>query len=187
MTEPEEKKEAVKDNQGNWWYQDRTTASWHVWIGQEWKRMPGAAPRIAPEGRATEGRESPISWSSQLTAITGCLIAIIVVGAISLVAYNFFSAYHLNPGQGDSNLILKYVGGGLLVTLLGFLMLNRGFRNILMKPSVDDEWSQESRKPNFGEILNGLGQLFFGILFLMVGLGLMTVGFYQEVLPWLGL
>ena len=90
-------------------------------------------------------------------------------------------------GQGDLNQVLIMGGGGLLVTLLGLLLFNGGFRAILTRRAiVEDEWGRRSEKRGCSAILNGLGQLFFGLLCLTGGLGLMTLAFYQEVLPWLG-
>ena len=102
----EGKDPAAKDQRGNWWYQDPTTASWYIWNGQFWERMPGAAPRIAPRQNAPKSKKRA-PWPCLLTAFIGGLIAFIVVSVISLVAYQFFPGYHINPGQGDLVQIVK--------------------------------------------------------------------------------
>ena len=91
---------AVKDLRGNWWYQDSMTASWYIWNGQSWQWMPGAAPRIAPRQSETAPKKQP-PWSCLLTAFISGLIALIVVVGITLVAYQFFPGYFINPGNGD--------------------------------------------------------------------------------------
>ena len=88
---------AVKDLKGNWWYQDPATASWYIWTGKNWKRIPGASPRIVPQ-RREPAPQKRLSGSCMLTLITSGLVAMIVVGAISLVAYNFIPPYHINLG-----------------------------------------------------------------------------------------
>lgn len=181
------KEKAVKDLQGNWWYQDPMTASWYIWNGQDWQWMPGAAPRIASRQSEPASKKRP-PWSCLLTALIGGLIALIVVGGITLVAYKFFPVYYISPGQGDMVQIVKLGGGGLLVSLLGLYMLYAGFGNLITPGMVaEDEKSRGSKKLGCGTILNGLGQLLFGLLFLSAGLSMITVAFYQEVLPWLGL
>jgi hypothetical protein len=79
-------------------------------------------------------------------------------------------------------------GGGLLVSILGLLLLNSGIKAIRTGRSiVEDEYGRRREKRGCGAVLNGLGQLTFGALLLIGGLGWITLVFYQEVLPWLGL
>lgn len=186
MSEFAGKEDAVQDLQGNWWYQDPMTASWYIWNGQAWQWVPAAAPRVAPRHRvSTPKKRAP--WSCLLTSFTGVLLVLIIVGGITLVAFNFFPAYHINPGQGDIAQIVKLGGGGLLVTLLGVFMVNGGFHTVLTShKKVEGEWGEEREKRGCGTILNGLGQLFFGLLFLAVGLALIAVALFQEILPWFG-
>ena len=65
------------------------------------------------------------------TAFTASLLVLIIISGISLVALNFFPAYHINPGKGDIVQIGKLGGGGLLVTILGLFMLYVGFRTFI--------------------------------------------------------
>jgi len=181
------KEQAVKDFQGNWWYQDPMTASWYIWNGKDWQKIPGAAPRIEPQQSESASKKNT-PWSCLLTASAGGLIALIIVGGITLVAYQFFPVYHINPGKGDSIQIIKLGGGGLLATILGLFMLYAGFGNLVTPKLVSEgEKSRSSKKRGCGTILNGIGQLLFGLLFLTAGLSMITVTFYQELLPWLGL
>lgn len=192
MSGYEGQEEAVKDLEGNWWHQDPTTASWYIWNGQAWKLIPGAAPRIAPQPTVPKPestkQKSNVLGSCLLTASTGVLIALIVIGGIAMVAYNFFPDYYITPEKGDINQILKLGGGGLFLAIFGLFMLNRGFRTILARGIVDqDDWGEPKDRPGCLAILNSLGQFFFGVLFLAGGLGLLTVVFFQEILPWFGL
>ena len=57
---------------------------------------------------------------------------------------------------------------------------------ITRRAVVEDEWGRQREKRGCGAILNGLGSLFFGILLFAAGLGMMTMTFYQEVLPYFG-
>jgi len=103
------------------------------------------------------------------------------------VGLNFFPDYQIEMGQGDLTQILTMGGGGLLVTILGFLLLNGGFKAIITRQAiVEDELGRQREKRGCGAILTGLGQLFFGVVCLVGGLGLMTLAFYQEILPWMG-
>lgn len=181
------KENAVKDLQGNWWYQDPITASWYIWNGQDWQRIPGAAPRIAPHPSEAAFNARP-SWSCLLTALTSSLIALIVFGGITLVAYQFIPGYYINPGSGDIFQILKLGGAGIFGIILGQFMFHAGFANLTPGDHVaQKERARGLKKLGCGKILNGLGQLFFGLLFFSAGLGLIAVVFFQEVLPWLGL
>lgn len=130
---------------------------------------------------------TPIWGSCLLSLFISGVIGLIVVGGISLVAFNFIPGYQIQLGQGNFTQILKMGGGGLLVTMLGFLLLYGGFKTIITRRAiVEDEWGQQREKRGCGAILNGLGRLFFGVICLVGGLGLVTLVLYQEIIPWLG-
>lgn len=179
--------QAVQDQQGNWWYQDSENGRWYFWNGQAWLPTPGttsnlAAPQRVPVNKTSRGWESCL-----LSLLLSGGIALAVVGGVSLVAFNFLPAYQITVGQGDMSQILKVGGGGLLATLLGFLFFNSGLRAILTRRAfTEDDWGHRTEKRGCSTIFNGLGQLFFGLLCLIGGLGMMTLTFYQEVLPLLG-
>ena len=180
------KENAIEDMQGNWWYQDPMTASWPIWNGQDWQRIPGASPRIAPHQSKTATKLNP-PWPCLLTAVSGGLIALIVLGGITLVVYQFLPGYYINPGSGDIVQILKLGGIGVFGVILGIIMIYAGFANLISRNRVPQgEKVQGTRKLGCGTVLNGLGQLCFGLLFFTAGLGLIAVVFYQEMLPWLG-
>ena len=122
-----------------------------------------------------------------ITFFISGLVALVVIGGISLVAFQFFPAYQLQIGQGDLTEILKMGGGGALVSVLGLLMLHGGLKAIITRRTiVEDDWGRKREKRGCSAVINGLGRLFFGILLLVGGLGMMTLTLYQEVLPWLG-
>jgi hypothetical protein len=181
--------QALQDQGGNWWYQDPATAAWYIWNGQAWHLVPAAAPRIISSHPAPRLVSKPRRWGSCLLALlAAALVALVVVGGISLLAYNFFPAYHIDPGQGELTEILKMGGGGLLLTVFGVFMLNGGFRTLLTgRAVVEDDWGRHTEKRGCSALLNGLGQLFFGLFFLAAGLALLTLALYQEILPWLGI
>jgi hypothetical protein len=183
MSEFEGKKNAVKDLGGNWWYQDPMTASWYIWTGKGWQWMPGAVPRIAPRPKLEP--KQPISWTALFTLFTIVFCTLIAVGGITLVAYNFFPAYHIIPGEGDVTQIGKLGGGGFLAIIVGTWMIHAGFKSFFNKGRADRK--HVDIRPGCGEILNGIGRLFFGLLFFIAGLVVVSVVFYQEVLPWLNI
>jgi hypothetical protein len=170
---------AVQDRQGNWWSQDPQTGAWYFWNGRTWQPTPGGAARAAPLRRS--------GTSCLFASLASGLVALIVVGGISLVAFNFFPTYQITRGPGDLTQILKMGGGGLLVTILGLLLLNGGFKSILTQRAMAiDERGRRREKRGCGAILSGLTQLFFGLILLAGGLGWLALVFYQELLPWLG-
>jgi len=102
------------------------------------------------------------------------------------VVFNFFPSIQIELGAGDLTQTLTMGGGGLLATILGLLLLNSGFKAILTQRAVVvDERHRRHEKRGCSAILNGLGQLVFGIVCLAGGVGLITLAFYQAVLPWL--
>lgn len=134
-------------------------------------------------------RQHVSSWGSCLLSlfISG-LIGMVVVGGISLVAFEFFPGYQIEMGQGDFTQIIKMGGGGLIVTILGLLLLNGGSRAIITRRAiVEDDWGRRHAKSGCGAVITGLGQLLFSILCLIGGLSLMTLVLYQEMIPWLGI
>ena len=175
---------AVQDKQGRWWYQDPNIGTWSLWDGNAWK--PVNAPRPpAPSSRPIKKKRG--SGSCLFTFLVVFFLAVFVVGGISLVAFNFFPAYQVQLGQGDLTEILKWGGGGALLSAFGFLMVYGGVKAIITRRAVvEDDWGRRREKRGCSAVLNGLGQLFFGILLLGGGLGMMSLTFYQEVLPWLG-
>jgi hypothetical protein len=174
----------TQDGQGRWWYQDPNTGDWSVWNGRSWQLATTPQPSVTAPARVPKQRSS---GSCLFTLIAVFVLAAIIVGGISLVAFNFFPGYQIQIGQGDLTEILTMGGGGLLIGILGLFLLNGGFKAIITRRAiVEEDWGRRREKRGCGAILNGLGRLFFGILLLSGGLGMMTMTFYQEVLPWLG-
>ncbi|MBU0513066.1 MAG: hypothetical protein KJ638_15375 [Chloroflexi bacterium] len=174
----------VQDSQGRWWYQDPKSGAWSVWNGRSWQLATTPQPPVKSPPRAPKQRSS---GSCLFSLIAVFVLAALIVGGISLVAFNFLPGYQIQRGPGDLTEILKMGGGGALVSILGLLLLNGGFKAIITRRAiVEDDWGRRREKRGCSAILNGLGQLFFGILLLAGGLGMMAMTFYQEVLPWLG-
>ncbi len=175
----------VQDKQGRWWYQDPKSGAWSVWNGSVWQLATTPQPPVKSPPRAPKQRSS---GSCLFSLIAVFVLAAIIVGGISLVAFNFLPGYQIQRGPGNLTEILKWEGGGALVSILGLLLLNGGFKAIITRRAiVEDDWGRRREKRGCSAILNGLGQLLFGILLVSGGLGMMTMTFYQEVLPWLGI
>jgi pimeloyl-ACP methyl ester carboxylesterase len=171
--------------QGQSWYQDPNTGGWSFWNGQAWQPIPGAPPIVYAPQQGFAKKQS--GWGSCLFSlfISGG-IGLIVGGGISLVVFNFFPSIQIELGPGDLTQTLAMGGGGLLATILGLILLNSGFKAILTRRAiVVDERHRRHEQHGCGAIVNGLGQLFFGIVCLASGVGLMTLAFYQAILPWL--
>lgn len=134
----------------------------------------------SPESRSTRRK----SWILALAA--GSLIVLLVVGGISLAAFQFLPGIRLTRGTGDTTKILQQGGGGLLALVLGFFLIRVGFKAVLTRRVViDDEYGGRREKQGCSAVLNGLVQLIFGIVILTGGAGLVALVMYQEVLPYL--
>ena len=174
----------VQDKHGRWWYQNPQSGAWLLWSGNAWR--PATRRLSAPLTPPRSPRRKS-SGSCMFTIIAAFVLGIIVVGGISLVAFNFFPQYQMQMGQGDLTEILKMGGGGLLISVLGLFMLNGGFKAVITRRAVvEDDWGYRREKRGCGAVINGLGRIFFGVLLLSGGLGMMALALYQEVLPWLG-
>ncbi|MFH2038675.1 MAG: hypothetical protein ABIJ65_04495 [Chloroflexota bacterium] len=176
----------VQDSQGYWWYQNKNTGIWNFWNGKVWQPAPGTESNIfAPHKFSPKKPRS--GGSCLLSLLIGAGMGLAVVGGISLIGLQFVPGYQIIPRQGDLIQILKMGGGGLLLTLLGFFLLNGGFKAISSRRvMVEDEYGNRREKRGCGAILQGLTQLLIGVVCIVGGFGLMTLVFYQEVLPWLG-
>jgi|SRR3972149_1811897 len=132
-------------------------------------------------------RQSSNSGSCLLSLVIAGLTGLIVIAGISLVAFHYIPSYQITVGQGDLSQILKMGGGGLLISVLGFFLINGGFKAIFTRHViVTDDDGRRREKSGCSAVFQGLMQLFFGIVCLGGGFGLMTLVFYQEIMPWLG-
>ncbi len=175
----------VQDAQGRWWYQDPNSGGWSIWNGKTWQLAAQPAPNLAAPKRIPVKKQR--GGSCLFSLLIGGLIALVVIGGISLVAFQFLPGYQIQMGPGDLTEILKMGGGGALVSVLGLIMLHGGLKSIITRRAiVEDDWGRRREKRGCSAVINGLGRLFFGILLLVGGLGMMTLTLYQEVLPWLG-
>lgn len=110
------------------------------------------------------------------------------MGGISLVAPNFIPNFSFPPAPTVSiEALLKNRGGGLLITILGIILIRGGSKSITTRRVIlEDEYDRKYEKRGCAAILNGLGQVFFGLLLLTGGLGMFTLAVYQQLLPMLG-
>ena len=111
-----------------------------------------------------------------------------MIGGATLVAFQFFPNVTLPRAATVSvGELLKVGGGGVLLTLLGTLLLRGGFKSIATRRViVEDEVGRRREKRGCAAILNGLGQVAFGLLLLTGGLGMTALALYQQLLPLLG-
>jgi len=178
----------VQDVHGRWWYQDPGTRNWSIWNGNTWQPVNNSPVMSERANVDPKPKRQKSGRASCLFAVLVAFIfgAVVVVG-ISLVAFNFFPAIQLQAGTGDIRIILAQVGGGLLIAILGLLLIRGGFKAIITRRSViEDDMGRRREKRGIGAIFYGLGLLFFGVLFLISGIGLLTLVFYQEILPYMG-
>jgi hypothetical protein len=122
-----------------------------------------------------------------LTLVIAVILGVLVVGGISLAALEVIPVGDFQPSTGDLSQILKLGGGGLLIAALGGFMVNGGLKAIITRRAVvTDEWDNRREKRGCSAVMQGISSTLLGLALLAGGLGLMTVAFFQEVLPWLG-
>jgi hypothetical protein len=123
----------------------------------------------------------------------GCGFSILVTTLLGLLAFGFFALVVLDflpvitltlSPQPNIEEILKLGGGGLLLTVLGAFMLRGGYRSIkTRRVLLEDDFGRQREKRGLGAVINGIGQITFGILFLIGGLGLIGLTLVQQILP----
>jgi hypothetical protein len=108
-----------------------------------------------------------------------------VFGFFVLVALDLIPIITLTLSpQPNVDEILKLGGGGLLLKVLGAFMLRGGYRSIKTRQVlIEDDFGRQREKRGLGAVINGIGQVTFGILFLIGGLGLIGLTLLQQVLP----
>ena len=113
------------------------------------------------------------------------LMALLVFGFFVLVALDLIPIITLTPSpQPNVDEILKLGGGGLLLTVLGAFMLRGGYRSIKTRQVlIEDDIGRQREKRGLSAVINGIGQVTFGILFLIGGLGLIGLTLVQQILP----
>ena len=177
----------VQDKQGRWWYQDPNTGRWHFWNGQTWQ-VAQMGPAVPPSPTSQTFAARPEGKGCLLSIIVVGIMSALVIGGVTLVAFKFFSNLAIQPASTVSVYeLLKNGGGGLLLTLLGTLLLRGGFKSIATRRAiVEDELGRRREKRGCSAILNGLGQVFLGLILLIAGLGMIALALYQQLLPLLG-
>jgi hypothetical protein len=113
------------------------------------------------------------------------LLGILVFGFFALVVLDFLPVITLSLSpQPNFEEILKLGGGGLLLTILGAFMLRGGYRSIrTRRVLLEDDYGRQREKRGLGAVINGIGQVTFGFLFLIGGLGLIGLTLVQQILP----
>jgi hypothetical protein len=156
------------DAQGRWWHQDPKTGIWSTWNGSAWIRTTHAPPQVPPPV-IPRGPASPPAYpkpkggnSCLITLVIVIILGVLVVGGISLVAFDILPVGDIQPGAGEISAM------------------------ITRRAVVEDEWELKREKRGCSAVMHGLWSSLFGLLLLVGGLSLMTLALYQEVLPWLG-
>jgi len=113
------------------------------------------------------------------------LLGILVFGFFALVVLDFLPVITLTLSpQPNIEEILKLGGGGFLLTVLGAFLLRGGYRSIkTRRVLLEDDFGHQREKRGLGAVINGIGQVTFGILFLIGGLGLIGLTLVQQILP----
>jgi hypothetical protein len=116
------------------------------------------------------------------------MMFLLVFGAISLVGFNFFPGYTIQPNPAvTAQEILITFGGGVLFGLGGLALLYSGFKSIITRQAfVEDEWGRRREKRGCSAVLSGIVTTLFGLLLLTSGLSMASLSVYQQILPWLG-
>ncbi len=177
---------SIQDEQGNWWYQDPSSNQWFLWDGKNWQAHTPSTPEIPDTNKTPKIQKKSRKLPFLLAIFFSMILCLVVASGISLAAFDMFPEIQLNIGIGAIAEILKMGGGGLLASILGFLLLNSGLKAIITcKVNIEDEIGRQKTKQGLGAIFYGLSQLFFGAILFIGGIGLLTLVIYQEVIPWL--
>jgi len=178
----------TQDRNGNWWYKDNRTGHWHLWDGQAWQVFEAPRSSSPPPIPSRSIKKSLKGGSCFLTLSISGLVAILIFSAISIVGLNFIPNQTISPAQNVTfTSILKLIGGGLLLSTIGFLMLSGGIKSILTRQAItEDEIGRRRVHKGCLGILIGVSQSFFGLIFFSTGIALISLSLYQQVFPWLG-
>lgn len=113
----------------------------------------------------------------------------LVGGAIALVALGYIPGGNITPATAfDGKKLLKFGGGGLLTSIIGVLMVRGGIHAVLARRMVvvDEDSRRRREVRGCSAVINGLGQLLFGLILTAGGIGLLALAFFQQILPLLG-
>jgi hypothetical protein len=178
----------TQDERGRWWSQDPTSGSWFLWDGTAWQ--PHGVPAVGrAQPRITTPRHSG-SWLLFLGILT--LLTLLVFGSVFVVRQGLIPGFTL-PQVGTFSLqdLLKTAGVGLLLTLIGSLSLNGGFKAIRERRAKvyygDEDFTDIREVSGCRAVMHGIGQVGIGLGFLLAGLVLTALALSQQILPWLGI
>jgi hypothetical protein len=104
----------------------------------------------------------------------------VVILVIFFVLFSLFASNALAGAGGLSHDEMMKCAGGLLIIVLGLLLIRNGVKAIVTKKVfVEDEYDNVHEKRGCSAVLNGLGQLFFGAILVIGGLGLLLALLYS--------
>lgn len=192
---PAERGRTIQDAQGYFWHQDPRTGDWLFWNGQAWqplRRQTTASPSHQPSGsKPTLARKNSGRGSCLLVLIILVVLSVVIFGGIFLFQTGILSGVTL-PQMGALNAqnLLKTGGVGLLLVAIGLLTLNGGFKAISRRRAwvdfSDEDYSDIREVQGCRAVIHGLIQSVLGLLILSIGLALMALSLFQQVLPRLG-
>jgi hypothetical protein len=105
------------------------------------------------------------------------MLGVVILVVLFILFTLFTHNSHVQLGaSGLSQDEMMKGAGGLLIIVLGLLLIRGGVKAIVTKSVfVEDEYDKVHEKRGCSAILNGLGQLFFGALLVIGGVGLILV------------
>ncbi len=179
--------QAYQDAQGRWWMHDPLSKHWFLWNGSSWQPWQAPTARRIPPPNLRPRR----SGSCLLVLIILALLTILIFGGVFLVSGGLIPGVTL-PQVGAFNLqdLLKTGGLGLLLSVLGTVALNGGFKAIRERRARvdfgDEDFSDMREVQGCRAVLHGISQVGIGLGLLIAGLALAALALFQQVLPGLG-
>jgi hypothetical protein len=166
----------IQDQSGNWRYQDGGTGQWMIWNGYGWQPVQGG-PVAAPVTSAPQPAARPSRHMGRLAKSVIFMLGVVILVVLFILFTLFTHNSHVQLGaSGLSQDEMMKGAGGLLIIVLGLLLIRGGVKAIVTKSVfVEDEYDKVHEKRGCSAILNGLGQLFFGALLVIGGVGLILV------------
>ena len=179
----------LRDQQGGWWSRAGDGQSWYWWNGQAWQPapIPPSPGRVSAPQRSRRNARAR-SWIGSLVLLV--VIILVVGGGVALFALGLIPGLQLNPAASvDLKDLFLTFGGGLLLMLLGTLILRGGMKAIITRRALvtDEDGMMQREVTGCSAVLQGMGQLFFGLLLTIAGIVISGLAFFQQVLPFLGI
>lgn len=177
---------ATQDAQGRWWYRDPKSKQVYFWNGHAWQahRRQSLPKRIPPQKNSGCG-------SYLLVLIMTGILGAVIFGSAFLVQQGLIDGLNLPQIEIlDTQDLFIAIGVSLFLVVIGLLIFNGGLKAIgHRRASVDfgdEDYSDIREVRGCRAVIHGIGQSFFGLIFLGIGLTLMALLVFQQLLPWLG-